>query len=178
MDSLKLFAHKFWKFLRIPKKLQLFIMRRSQDSFLVGVTGVILNDKNEIMFVKHTYREVEWSLPGGYVKAGEHPKEALIREIKEETNLNVSINKRLAIWADKNGARIDLPFMGLLIGGSFKPSAEVSKVKFFSPLELPPVINDQKNLVNQIIKSEDIKINLSKKDKILKIIKIPLRIRR
>lgn len=156
MDSLKLFAHKLWKFLRIPKSLQLLIMRRSQDSFLVGVTGLILNDKNEILFLKHTYRGVEWSLPGGYVKAGEHPKEALAREIKEETNLDVHVGKRLPIWADKNDARIDIPYLGKYKGGKFKPSAEVTEVKFFSPLNLPPVINDQKNMIAKLIENKEL----------------------
>lgn len=58
-------------------------MRLFQSQFLIGVTGVILNDKKEVLLFKHTYRQHAWSLPGGYMQAGEHPAEALEREIKK-----------------------------------------------------------------------------------------------
>ena len=70
-------------------------MNLVQDQFLVGVTGVIFNEKNEVLLFKHTYRKQSWSLPGGYLKAGEHPAEALEREIKEESGLVVSADAML-----------------------------------------------------------------------------------
>ena len=36
-----------------------------------------------------------WDIPGGLVEAGELPKDALIREVKEEVNLNVKVKKIL-----------------------------------------------------------------------------------
>jgi len=83
---------KLWKALHLPKGLQLLIMRFFQDQFLVGVTGIIFNDRNEILLFKHTYRSHAWSLPGGYMKTGEHPRETLEREIKEESGLVVSMD--------------------------------------------------------------------------------------
>ena len=74
---------KFWKLLHLPKNIQLLAMRFFQDQFLVGVTGIIFNDKNEVLLFKHTYRAHSWSLPGGYLKTGEHPREALEREITD-----------------------------------------------------------------------------------------------
>ena len=84
---------KIWKTLRLPKGIQLFLMRFFQDQFLVGVTGIILNERKEILLFKHTYRPHAWSLPGGYLKSGEHPREALEREIKEESGLVVSVDE-------------------------------------------------------------------------------------
>ena len=68
-----------WKALHLPKGIQLQVMRLFQDQFLVGVTGIIFNENNEILVFKHSYRAHAWSLPGGYMKAGEHPREALER---------------------------------------------------------------------------------------------------
>ncbi len=59
---------RIWRRLGLPANIQLSIMRIFQDGFLIGVTGVILNDKDEVLLFKHTYRQVEWSLPGGYIK--------------------------------------------------------------------------------------------------------------
>lgn len=80
---------KLWRALHLPAKLQLFIMRLFQDEFLVGVTGIFFDDHRRILLFKHTYRG-SWSLPGGYIKGKEHPKEGLEREIKEESGLVVS----------------------------------------------------------------------------------------
>jgi len=76
-------------------------MRLLQDQFLVGVTGVIFNDTDEILLLKHTYRRFEWSTPGEYIKAKEHPKEAIEREIEEESGFIVSADIRHKIRTDR-----------------------------------------------------------------------------
>ncbi|MGY3802718.1 NUDIX domain-containing protein [Pigmentibacter ruber] len=48
-----------------------------------GVRAIILNKKNEVLLVKHTYTS-GWHFPGGGVDKGESPRQAIIREIKEE----------------------------------------------------------------------------------------------
>ena len=132
-----------WKNLHLPKNIQLTIMGVIQDKFLVGVTGIIFNDKNEVLLVKHTYRGNSWSLPGGYLKGKEHPKEGLEREIKEETNLIVSADTRMKIRTDRETARLDITYLGEFIGGKFKASKEVSEADFFSFEKLPIIRRDQ-----------------------------------
>lgn len=77
---MKLLLAKIWRLVNITSQLQLKIMRMMNDEFLIGVTGIIFNDKNEVLLVKHTYRQIKWSLPGGYLKAREHPSEGLERK--------------------------------------------------------------------------------------------------
>lgn len=141
-----------WKLLSLPKQWQLRVMRLMQDQFLIGVTGVILNDKKEVLLVHHTYRNGhQWSLPGGYVKAKEHPKEGLEREIEEETGLIVSADFRYKIRTDRDTARLDIVYTGSFIGGTFRPSKEVSEAKFFSFNTLPDIRRDQLILIEKII---------------------------
>lgn len=109
-----------WKVLHLSKGIQLSIMRLFQDQFLIGVTGIIFNKNNEILLMKHTYRQSQWSLPGGYIKAREHPSEALEREIQEESGLIVSADKRLKIRTDRETARLDICYIGEFMGGEFK----------------------------------------------------------
>lgn len=143
---------KIWRSLGLPKNIQLFIMRFIQDAFLVGVTGVILNEKKEILVFKHSYRQTQWSLPGGYMKKGEHPIEGLEREIEEESGFIVSVDKELKIRTDRTEARLDICFTGTYIGGDFKPSAEVTKYGFFSFDTLPLIPKNQLILISEVLK--------------------------
>ena len=150
-----LFA-KLWKALHLPKNLQLFIMRFLQDQFLIGVTGIIFNDQNEILLFKHTYRSHAWSLPGGYLKSGEHPREALEREIKEESGLVVSVDESLKTRTDRDTARLDMCYIGVLIGGDFKPTHEVSEYGFFTQNKLPLLRNNQVFLIDEVLKRRNL----------------------
>ena len=59
------------------------------------VRGVIKNNEDKILIVKrHPKSKTDpemWELPGGKVEKGEHFTDALIREIKEETNLDCKV---------------------------------------------------------------------------------------
>ena len=128
-------------------------MRRLNDQFLIGVTGVFLNDKKEILLVKHTYRGVsQWSLPGGYAKAKEHPKEALEREVKEETGFEVSADYRLKIRTDRASARLDITYSGVFIGGVFAASSEVQEYGLFKFEDLPNIPSDQLIFIDKALK--------------------------
>jgi 8-oxo-dGTP diphosphatase len=143
---------RLWKALHLPKGLQLLIMRLIQDRFLVGVTGIIFNEQNEILLFKHTYSSHAWSLPGGYLKSGEHPREALEREIKEESGLVVSVDEPLKTRTDRDTARLDMCYIGVLIGGDFIPTHEVSEYGFFTQDKLPLLRKNQVFLIDEALK--------------------------
>lgn len=145
---------KIYKALHLPKNLQLSIMNLTQDRFLVGVTGVILDSDNKILLFKHTYRSHPWSLPGGYLKAGEHPREGLEREIKEESGLIVSVDESVKTRTDREFARLDLCYTGVLIGGEFTPTHEVTEYGFFAVDELPLLRQNQVFLIDLVLQSK------------------------
>ncbi|MFZ2187140.1 MAG: NUDIX hydrolase [Candidatus Moraniibacteriota bacterium] len=140
-----------WKKLNFSKHLQLRIIRMFQDQFLVGVTGLIFNEKDEVLVFKHTYRQTAWSLPGGYMNGKEHPKEALMREIKEESGFTVSIDWRMKVRTDRETARLDISYIGTYIGGAFVTSHEVSEAKFCSLNNLPPIRRNQLFLIERAL---------------------------
>jgi 8-oxo-dGTP diphosphatase len=59
------------------------------------VRGIIKNNADEILIVKrHPKSRTDpemWELPGGKVEQGEFFADALVREIKEETDLDVEV---------------------------------------------------------------------------------------
>ena len=143
---------KLYKSLKLPKGIQLRVMRLFQDKFLVGTTGVVFNDKNEILLFKHSYRSHAWSLPGGYLKAHEHPSEGLEREIKEESGLVVSMDTSTKIRTDRESARLEICYSGVLIGGTFVASHEVVEYGFFAQDKMPLLRSNQVFLIDEAIK--------------------------
>ncbi len=131
------FLLSVWKKLPFSKASQLRIMRLFHNQFLVAVSGVIFNERDEILLFKHSYRDNPWGLPGGYLQAGEHPKEGLEREIEEESGLIISIEDKLKIRTDRETARIEICYTGTFLGGDFHPSAEVESYHFYSFDSLP-----------------------------------------
>lgn len=59
---------------------------------IIGVGGIIFQD-DQVLLIKRGKEPAlgEWSIPGGVVRVGETLKEAVIREIREETNLEVEV---------------------------------------------------------------------------------------
>lgn len=52
----------------------------------------ILNDKNQVLLFQSPKWGHKWTIPGGHIEPGETIAQAIIREIKEETNLDVDIS--------------------------------------------------------------------------------------
>jgi 8-oxo-dGTP diphosphatase len=65
----------------------------SQPVIVIGVAAVIWNDRREVLLIRRTKqpRQGEWSLPGGRVEFGERLEDALKREIREETGLEIEV---------------------------------------------------------------------------------------
>lgn len=63
------------------------------EGIVVAVAGVIWNDKGQVLLIRRANppRAGHWSLPGGKVERGESLEEALRREIREETGLEIEI---------------------------------------------------------------------------------------
>lgn len=57
--------------------------------------AIILNDQNILLIHRFVNGKEHYTLPGGHIEEGESEEKALIREIKEETNLKAKIDKKL-----------------------------------------------------------------------------------
>lgn len=55
----------------------------------VGALAVVLDDDGRVLLVRHALRAPGWALPGGWVRRHEEPADAVVREVREETGLQV-----------------------------------------------------------------------------------------
>ena len=95
------------------------------------VTASILLYNNDIVLVRPNYvKNDTWMLPGGYVDEAETAEDALIREIKEETNTDAKINKFLGTYPiiRTNKNLLYIVFEAQVLSGIPKASAEIADV--------------------------------------------------
>ncbi len=122
-------------------------MTRSYPSApMVGVGIITFNNKNKVLLVKRGNEPSKglWSLPGGLVELGERVREAGIREVKEECNIDIEPEDVISvvdlILEDSDGKvkyhYILIDYLAKYIGGELKPQSDVSDVTWFSQDEL------------------------------------------
>jgi 8-oxo-dGTP diphosphatase len=72
----------------------------AEQQFFVGIHAVIAN-RGRILVLKRapvmSYRPGSWDLPGGHIALGESFENCLLREVKEETALDVAIDRLLGL---------------------------------------------------------------------------------
>ena len=109
----------------------------------VGV-GVLVMKDNKLLLVKRIMApEIgKWSIPAGYLDAGEEPRETAVREVLEETNLTVEIGDLVDIYHNREvttqgGASIFILYRAKLLGGELQAGDDAVAAKFFGPDELP-----------------------------------------
>ena len=65
-----------------------------------GIIKIFAPEFKGIVLIKRKNPPLGYALPGGFVDLGEKVEDALIREMKEETNLDVKIEKLLGVYSD------------------------------------------------------------------------------
>ena len=84
-----------------------------------------------------------WSFISGYVDRGEKVEEAAIREVKEETNLDVQLEGLIGIYSANGNPHVVIAYQASIlnndISGLLAQPEEVSELAFFSLEEIPPL---------------------------------------
>ena len=117
------------------------------DSFFRTVTKGLYVKDGKILLVKEApHLANKWELPGGGIGHGEDPREALVREVKEELNLDVTYvsEQPVYVWTNRfEGCRgmdwyysVVLAYKMELANLDFTPTEEVVDLQLFSKEEL------------------------------------------
>lgn len=106
----------------------------------IRVTCAIIESEEKILVVQRSEKmnlPLKWEFPGGKIEHGEGEEECIIREIKEELNLDIEVLKKLnSSTFDYPNISIELiPFVAKKVGGEIKLS-EHANYKFLSKDEL------------------------------------------
>lgn len=122
--------------------------------------GCIIMDKQKVLLVKQT--KGHWGFPKGHVEENETEEETAKREVKEETNLDVQIDKSkrytMQYMTDKGKLKQVVLFIAKIIDGSMLPQeSEVAEIKWFSYNEAIQTItyDNAKILFKEVLKELD-----------------------
>jgi len=81
-----------------------------------------------------------WALPGGFVEWGETVESAVVREVKEETGLEVDIIELVGVYSDPGrdprGHTVTVCYLTRKIGGNLKADTDASIAQHFKKDEI------------------------------------------
>ena len=109
-------------------------------------TAIIPYESNKILLIKRNTVPFKgyWALPGGRVDPDETVEQTIIREVKEETGLDVKIERKIGEYIErgvKDGVEYEYYptcFLVKPVGGEIKKQeSEIKEIKLFSLDELP-----------------------------------------
>lgn len=98
----------------------------------------IIIDDNKIVLVKRLNNPYKnhWALPGGFVEYGEKVESAAIREAKEETGLDIELDKLVGVYSDANrdprGHTVTVAYTAHIVGGKLQSDSDAKDAKFVS----------------------------------------------
>lgn len=128
-------ANRLWRWL--PGWVRRLLLWRLNAHFIVGTVALVRDGEGRVLIARHTYRRrAPWALPGGWVRRGEDPAETVVREIREETGLEVEVLGPLAVQRE-SPRHLTVIYTARLAAGTFRPSSEVSEVRFVTPGNWP-----------------------------------------
>lgn len=103
----------------------------SQTKFKIGVFGILLNDKEEVLWCHRTDMDL-WNLPGGGLDTNETPQEGVIREVLEETGLNVEVVSLSGVYTNVDQSNVTFIFYCKKTGGELALNSEARDLQYFA----------------------------------------------
>ncbi len=98
---------------------------------------VFLCQEDTLLLVRQSYGQRYWSLPGGVMEPGESIDQTAIREVKEETGLDIRLGRLIGLYSKPRENALALTFEGLVTGGELRPQHEILEARFFPFSGLP-----------------------------------------
>lgn len=91
---------------------------------------MVINQEGKILLCEGYFRG--WEFPGGFVNRGETIKAAAIREVKEESGIDIQITQFLGVEHHLEKSTIVFVLKGKTVGGELASSNENKAVGYFS----------------------------------------------
>lgn len=112
-----------------------------QPKYAVGVVGVVMHEDGSVLLVEHVFHAVKpWGLPGGWMKRNEHPEDCIKRELLEELELRVEIERLLGTELSEPGL-LGFAYLCRPTGPVGQISGELLDWKWTDPGAVPSLVS-------------------------------------
>lgn len=105
--------------------------------------SVLIEDGARVLLVRRALEPQRgaWDAPGGFLEAGEDPREGVRREVREELGVELGDLELLGVYADLYAGTgvptLNVYYRGRIRSGRPRAASDVSEWRWFSPQELP-----------------------------------------
>ncbi len=104
----------------------------------VAAVALVVDDDGLVMVKRGVEPEYgKWAFPSGYVDRGEVVESAAMREVKEETGLDVELDALIGVYSLEGSSVVLVVYSAHIVGGEVKVGHDALAVKTFSLNELP-----------------------------------------
>lgn len=104
--------------------------------FSIGAFAIIFDDQDRVLLCHRRDMDM-WNLPGGGLESGELPTDAVIREAKEETGLDVVVECLVGVYGKKEKDELVFAFVCRVTGGHLTLNNEADDLRYFSIEAMP-----------------------------------------
>ena len=126
-----------------------FMPQKDYPTVKVDVRGFVLNERDEILMAKEQ-EDGKWAIPGGWADIGDTPKEAVVKEIQEETGMKAEVIRLLSIYDKRCHPHPPQPFyiykiifLCKIVEGTLKAGFDIEDVSWFKVTDLPELSEDR-----------------------------------
>jgi ADP-ribose pyrophosphatase YjhB (NUDIX family) len=78
-----------------------------------------------------------WSFPAGYVDRGESVEDAAVREVGEETGLDIQLTSLIGLYSGRGSPVVLAVYSAQVVGGALAPGGDARETALFHPDDLP-----------------------------------------
>jgi ADP-ribose pyrophosphatase YjhB (NUDIX family) len=129
----------------------------------VGVTGAVVR-AGQVLFVRRNYEPSKgtWTLPGGFAEHTETLDEAVQRELREETGVEVAVLGVVGVrtrYTEKHGAVLVIFRCALIAGEPHADEHEISAAEFFEAEQiraLEPVFPLSREIALRVLANDSV----------------------
>jgi len=101
-----------------------------------GVFGIITNKQDEVLLCHRNDYDLR-NMPGGGLEKCETPWNGVIREVKEETGLDVEVSRLMGVYSKPHKDEIVFIFVCNVIGGKLTLNKEARDLQYFTLNKIP-----------------------------------------
>jgi ADP-ribose pyrophosphatase YjhB (NUDIX family) len=103
--------------------------------------GALIIRNGKVLLVRRNIEPFRgyWDVPGGFCEVDEHPAETTIREVREETGVEIELTSLFGMWLDEyvENTTLSVYYLARPLTNTLRVSSDADAAAWFAPNALP-----------------------------------------